>query len=210
MENEAWIETMDLSAPHDPRSRVAPTLDLARSPGASARTPAPTLWRSTGQWAVAAAVAALLMTLTFWLHGWIPVLSAFDLVVHETGHVVTVWAPPLLCSLAGSIAQVALPLVLVGYFWWRRDHFATIVLLAWAAESLNNVSVYLADAQAMELPLIGDDGSGAGHDWHNILGQLGWLEQTDQLAGAVRTASVVLFVAALGLALLAYARAQRI
>ena len=101
------------------------------------------------------------------------------------------WAPALLCSLAGSFLQVAAPLGLAGYFWWRRDWFAVLVLFAWAAESLNNVSVYIGDAQRMVLPLFGDDGSGAGHDWHNILGELGWLGATDQLANVVRTASVI-------------------
>ena len=60
-------------------------------------------------------------------------------------------------------------------------------MLAWAAESLNNVSVYIYDATRMVLPLLGDDGSGAGHDWHNILARLGLLEHTDGIAYTVRT-----------------------
>jgi hypothetical protein len=121
---------------------------------------------------------------------------------------VTAWAPPLLCSFAGSFFQVAVPLALAGYFWWRKDSFAVIVCGAWAAESLNNVSVYIADAQVMVLPLFNDDGSGSGHDWHNILGQLGWLNATDAIANAVRAASVCLFVVALGLAMLGFYRAR--
>jgi len=58
-------------------------------------------------------------------------------------------------------------------------------------------------------PLVGDDGSGAGHDWHNILGTLGWLESTDAIANAVRTASVILFIVAFGLAALGFMRARR-
>jgi len=52
----------------------------------------------------------------------------------------------------------------------------------------------------MALPLFGDDGSGAGHDWHNILGRLGLLESTDAVARVIQLGSVLLFVAALGLA----------
>jgi hypothetical protein len=37
----------------------------------------------------------------------------------------------------------------------------------------------------MVLPLFGDDGSGAGHDWHNVLGAFGLLQQIDVLAGLV-------------------------
>jgi hypothetical protein len=177
-----------------------------RPPDAAAR---PTLWRRTGQWIVAAALTGALAWLTFSTHGWITVISPFDLVVHEGGHVLFVWAPTLLMQMGGSIAQVALPLVFAACFWWRRDDFAVIVLLAWAAESLNNVSIYVADAQDMLLPLVGDDGSGAGHDWHNILGTLGRLESTDAIADAVRTASVLLFIVALGLVVLGFARARR-
>ena len=166
----------------------------------------PTLWNATLQWIVAALVTVALAWLTFSRDGWIPLLSGADLGIHESGHLLTFWAPPLLCSLAGSLLQVAAPLGLAAYFWHRRDRFAVILMIAWAAESLNNVSVYVADAQRMVLPLFGDDGSGAGHDWHNILSELGWLEHTDQLADLVRTGSVILFVVALGLAVLGFAR----
>ena len=158
---------------------------------------------------VAAAVTVLLAWLTYSRSGWIPILSAFDLGVHEFGHLLTGWAPALLCSFAGSFLQVAAPLALGGYFWWRRDSLAAILMIAWSAENLHNVSVYIADAQVMILPLFGDDGSGAGHDWHNILLQLNALEATDQLALAVRTGSVILFVVALGLAALGFSRARR-
>jgi hypothetical protein len=182
---------------------------LARLPRRPPAERQPTLWNTTLQWVVAAAVTAGLAAATFATGGWIPILSAFDLVVHEIGHVLFLWAPTLLMQMGGSITQVALPLALAAFFWWRRDSFAAIVLLAWAAESLHNVSVYVADAQDMLLPLVGDDGSGAGHDWHNILGALGWLESTDAIANAVRTASVLLFIVAAGLAVLCFARAQR-
>ena len=171
--------------------------------------PATTPWRRTWQWVVAAAVTVLLAWLTYSRGGWIPILSAFDLGVHEFGHLLTMWAPPLLCSLAGSILQVAAPLFLGGYFWWRRDSLAAILMVAWSAENLHNVSVYVADAQVMVLALFGDDGSGAGHDWHNILGALGWLEATDRIALVVKTGSVILFVVALGLAALGFVRARR-
>jgi hypothetical protein len=172
--------------------------------------PATTPWGLTWQWVVAAAVTVLLAWLTYSREGWIPILSAFDLGVHEFGHLLTFWAPPLLCSFAGSFLQVVAPLLLCAYFWWRRDQFAAILMVAWAAENLHNVSVYVADAQVMVLPLFGDDGSGAGHDWHNILLELNALEATDQLALVVKTGSVILFVVAVGLAALGWSRARRV
>jgi hypothetical protein len=190
-----------------PRAR-APRARLSVS-GRPEPRPATTSWGLTWQWVAAAAVTVLLAWLTYSRDGWIPILSAFDLGVHEFGHLLTFWAPPLLCSLAGSLLQVAGPLLLAGYFWWRRDQFAVILMVAWAAENLHNVSVYIADAQVMILPLFGDDGSGAGHDWRNILLELHALESTGQLALAVKTGSVILFVVALGLAALGFSRARR-
>jgi len=179
---------------------------LARRPPATVE---PTLWNTTVRWIVGAAVTVLLAWLTYSLGGWIPILSGFDLGVHEFGHLLTFWAPPLLCSLAGSLLQVAAPLGLAGYFWWRRDELAVILMVAWAGESLHNVSVYIGDAEVMVLPLFGDDGSGAGHDWHNILGQMGWLDATDPIANVVMTLSVILFVVAFGLAALGFVRSRR-
>lgn len=166
------------------------------------------LWARTLQWVVAAAFTVLLAWLTYSRGGWVPFLSGADLGVHEFGHLLTCWAPAMLCSFAGSFLQVAAPLGLGAYFWWRKDRFAVILCGAWAAENLNNVSVYIGDAQRMVLPLFGDDGSGAGHDWHNILRNLGWLHATDAIANAVRAASVCLFVVALGLAVLGFYRAH--
>jgi hypothetical protein len=171
--------------------------------------PATSSWARTWQWVVAAGVTILFAWLTYSRGGWIPVLSAFDLGVHEFGHLLTAWAPALLCSFAGSFLQVVAPLLLGAYFWWRRDHLAVILMVAWSAENLHNVSVYVADAQVMILPLFGDDGSGAGHDWHNILLALNALEATDQLALIVKTGSIILFVVALGLAALGFSRSRR-
>ena len=69
------------------------------------------------------------------------------------------------------------------------------------AESLNNGSVYVYDATRMVLPLFNDDGSGAGHDWHNILSELGLLGLDRPLAYLVRALLVALFALAIGLVL---------
>jgi hypothetical protein len=138
--------------------------------------------------------------LSFTRNGWVPFLSGVDLGVHEFGHMLLGWAPSLAVALAGSAVQVAAPAALAGYFWWRRDRLAVVLMVAWLGMSLNNVAVYVRDATRMELPLFGDDGSGAGHDWRNILGELGWLEHAEALAGLVRAASVLAFLAALALA----------
>ena len=57
----------------------------------------PTLWHTTIQWVAAALVTVLLMYLTYTDDGWVWLLSYFDLGVHEFGHLLTFWAPALLC-----------------------------------------------------------------------------------------------------------------
>ena len=167
------------------------------------------LWNTTLQWVVAGLITLTLAWFTYTNDGWVPLLSYFDLGVHEFGHLLTFWAPELIVWPAGSFLQVAGPLALAGYFYRRGDRFAVIVVIAWAAESLNNVSVYIYDATRMVLPLFGDDGSGAGHDWHNILTRLDLLGSTDGLAHFVRFLSVLLFLIALGLAAWWFAEARR-
>jgi len=167
------------------------------------------LWNTTLQWVVAALITLMLAWFTYANDGWVPLLSYFDLGVHEFGHLLTIWAPELIVWPAGSFLQVAGPLALSYYFYRRGDRFAVVVVIAWAAESLNNVSVYMYDATRMVLPLFGDDGSGAGHDWHNILTRLDLLGSTDGLAHFVRFLSVLLFVFALGLAVWWFTEARR-
>jgi hypothetical protein len=166
-------------------------------------------WDLTVKWLLAAALAGLLAYLTYSRGGWIPLLSDADLAIHEFGHRLTFWAPAIVCQLAGSFLQVAAPLGLGGYFLWRRDRFAVILMIAWAAESLNNVSVYMYDATRMVLSLFNDDGSGSGHDWHNIFSETGLLGHTDFIAYFTRGLSMALFAAAVGLAAWGFLRARR-
>jgi hypothetical protein len=192
-----------------PAGPKPPDADAVLAAALRAEAPSRGVWKTTAQWVAAATITLLLAWLTYSHDGWIPFLSGVDLAIHEFGHLLTFWAPALLCSFAGSFLQVAAPLGLAAYFWWRKDRFAVIVCGAWAAESLNNVSVYVGDAQRMILPLFGDDGSGAGHDWHNILRDVGLLGETQQIAAVVRAASVLLFAIAIGLALWGCIRARR-
>jgi hypothetical protein len=166
-------------------------------------------WKLTFQWVVAAIATFLLAWLTYSREGWIPWLSNVDLGIHELGHMLALWLPELLIQGAGSFLQVAVPVAFAIYFWWRQDRLAVILMIAWAAESLNNVSVYMYDATRMVLPLLGDDGSGSGHDWHNIFQRLGLLEHTDGIAYTVFGISIGLFAAAFGLTVWWCVKAQR-
>lgn len=120
-------------------------------------------------------------------------LDNVDLAIHETGHLVFSPFGEFLTALGGTLLQLIFPTAFVWYFQRRGDRFAAGVASWWLAQNCWNIAVYVQDAQAQELPLVG----GGEHDWAYLLGELGWLGQ-DQLVGqVVRVAGIVLFIVAM-------------
>lgn len=150
-------------------------------------------------WAAALAACVVLAWIAFVRADRVPLLSAADLGFHELGHMLFMWAPEGLYTFAGSGTQVAVPLGLAAYFGFaRRDRLAAALMLAWAATSAQNVSVYIADAPYERLELIGGY-----HDWAFLLA--GSLGSAAPLAHAVWTFGLLLALAALGLCVAALA-----
>ena len=153
-------------------------------------------------------------------YGEVPILSGIDLAIHEFGHVLFMpFGIPVLGEtmviLGGSLTQVALPLIFVGYFLWgpkpHRDAHAAMVCLWWAAINVLSVAIYTADARARELMLI----SGAtgqeddGHDWYNLLSQWGVLNRDTVYAGRMRAVAWLMFATSIGVGLWAAIRSQK-
>ena len=116
-----------------------------------------------------------------------------NLPIHETGHLVFGAFGELVTALGGTLFQLIVPSVFLGYFLKRRDQFAASVALWWVAENLWNIAVYVADAQEQALPLVG----GGEHDWAFILAELDVLQQDARIAAMVRFAGTLLFVVAI-------------
>jgi hypothetical protein len=147
-------------------------------------------WRAIS----AAAACAALGALAFGRDARVPLLGWIDLCVHEFGHVATALAPPLVTAVAGSAAQVALPLALAAAFWRvRREPLSAMVCLAWAGTSAHDAAAYVQDAPYEHLELIGGT-----HDWAYALGPQGLdaLGSAGAIAGAVRGAGFLMVVAA--------------
>jgi hypothetical protein len=83
--------------------------------------------------------------------------------------------------LGGSLFQILVPCGFFGYFWLRKEWFASSVMLFWIADNIINVSVYMKDASEMKLPL---PVAGSIHDWNWIFGYLGLLSSA-KLIGTV-------------------------
>lgn len=89
--------------------------------------------------------------------------------------------------------QLIVPMAFGGYFLRRGDRHAATVALWWVAQNLWNISVYIADARAQELPLVG----GGEHDWAYLLDHLDLLAKDVAIGRAVHLLGVVLYVMSL-------------
>lgn len=139
----------------------------------------------------------------------VPLLVYADLGFHELGHLIGyITRPPeWMIAIAGTVMQVAVPLgAAAALFVWRRDPMGATVCLAWAATSLRNGAVYVADAPYERLQLIGGE-----HDWAFLLGEH-WnaLHRADDIASGMRFAGwALLFAGAAVVALRLESRLDR-
>jgi hypothetical protein len=109
-------------------------------------------------------------------------LDRVDLVFHEAGHLIFGFFGEFIGMLGGSLMQVLIPFVVTGYFILNNQRWSGMVTLFWVGQSLFNVSVYVKDARAQTLPLLG--GEDVIHDWNWLLGTLHLL-RWDQAIGAL-------------------------
>ncbi len=119
-------------------------------------------------------------------YGW---LDSLDVAIHEVGHPLFGLFGEFIGMLGGTLMQLLIPALFVWDFRRRGDRHAATVALWWVAQNLWNISVYIKDARAEELPLVG----GGEHDWTYLLGRLGLLDQDQLVGGAVYVAGLLLF-----------------
>jgi hypothetical protein len=104
-----------------------------------------------------------------------PLLHGSLLIFHEAGHVLFMPFGEFTMVLGGSLFQLMVPAFFVAYFALRRDWYAAAFASLYLAASFAGVAVYIADARAGELPLLG--GERSNHDWTFLLIELEMLEQ---------------------------------
>ena len=121
-------------------------------------------------------------------------LDDVNLAIHEAGHVFFQPLGDTLGVLGGSLFQVIVPLLFVAYFLRRQDLFAGSVVAAWVGASLGNVALYIGDARAQDLPLLG--GENVIHDWWYLLTEWDLLHRDTTIAGWLRLASAATFLGA--------------
>ena len=148
-------------------------------------------WSTTWRYVVGLVACLALLVLTIRRQP-VPLLWRVDLGIHELGHFVTYWLPDLGTALMGSVFQVLAPMGLATYFLFhQKDLLGSGLCAAWAGTSLQQVSVYVADAPYQALPLLGGE-----HDWAFILGPAGLdaLDAAPGIALALRAVGILLIL----------------
>jgi hypothetical protein len=150
-------------------------------------------WRAWGRYLGTAIIGAAITFVAFGTSRPVPMLDWFDLGVHEVAHLLAMPLPDMAMFMAGSVAQVAFPVAMAIYFYAARgDRAAAGFCMAWAGTSAWDVSVYIADAPAQALPLLG----GGTHDWAAILGPEGFnaMARSGVVASSVKWAGLGLAI----------------
>jgi hypothetical protein len=125
-------------------------------------------------------------------------LDLVDLPVHETGHLLFRPFGEFMMIAGGSLFQIIVPAVFVGYFWWHEKYYSAAIVLFWVGQSILNVFFYANDAQVMQLVLTsGMTGSeGSFHDWNYLLTGTGLLNSTKTVANLIRLLGTLTIIAA--------------
>lgn len=148
-------------------------------------------------------VFAALLSLYFLSIAYAPMSGSFldmvDLPVHETGHLLFRPFGEFMMIAGGSLFQIIMPAVFVGYFVWHEKYYSAAIVLLWVGQSILNVFVYAADAVVMQLVLTsGMTGSeGSFHDWNYLLTRTGLINSTKTIAGLIRLFGTLTIVAAI-------------
>jgi hypothetical protein len=127
-------------------------------------------------------------------------IDGANLLFHEAGHVFFGFFGQVLGILGGTLGQLFFPIVCIVYFYRQQKKFEAAVCGIWLGESMMYMAVYMGDARAQALPLVGN--GHRIHDWHFLLGHWGLLNSAGTLASFAHGVASVLVVVSLGLTFL--------
>jgi len=94
-----------------------------------------------------------------------------NLFIHEAGHPLFSPFGYTMTILGGTLAELIAPFACCCFFFIKRETTGVAFCGFWFFENFLYIGTYMADARALELPLVG---SGE-HDWNILFGQWGWL-----------------------------------
>jgi hypothetical protein len=142
----------------------------------------------------------LALTLVLGVYGWHLArtpgryrwLDSLDLAIHEAGHLLFAFGGEFLAILGGTLLQLFIPVAFFVALRRQGDPHGATVPLWWLGQNCLNIAVYIKDARAQELPLVG----GGEHDWALLLEGLDLLDRDLAIGRAVAAAGLILFLVA--------------
>jgi len=132
---------------------------------------------------------------------WTP-FSGINLPIHEAGHLLfRGFGEGFLHVAGGTLLQLFAPLASAVVFLRQRDYFAIAFSLGWLSTNLIGTGVYMADAQALQLPLVTAEGDGGDitHDWEYLFSRIGLLRHCEAVGWLTRQAGNLVMLAGLTL-----------
>jgi hypothetical protein len=117
------------------------------------------------------------------------ILDYLNLPLHAFGHILFSLFGQVISLLGGTIVQLLVPLALLLYFLVRKLYFAAGVGLFWLGDNLIITGVYMQDARAQTIHLLGEKI----HDWNFLFLHMGILPD-DLLIGEFFSALGILFL----------------
>lgn len=113
-------------------------------------------------------------------------IHGVNLIFHEAGHVIFMPFGEFMTILGGSLFQCLLPFLLMIVFLRQENQswLGAIFCLWWTGQNMTDVALYISDASARSLPLIGGMSEEA-HDWGNLLTMTNMLHYDHTFANMV-------------------------
>jgi len=127
-------------------------------------------------------------------------LHGVNLIFHEAGHIIFMILGQFMGILGGSLTQILIPAGISSYFFVHRQNYSGALTLCWVGENFWDVSIYIKDAQAMGLPLLG--GEGVIHDWNWLLETLHLLRYDQPIGNLTYWLGSGIYISAIVLAIL--------
>ena len=124
-------------------------------------------------------------------------LSGVTFGAHEFGHIAFAPFGETLGVAGGSVMQLLVPLGAAALLGSRRDWTGVAFAACWLAISMIDLARYVADARALELPLVSMSPDGGDHDWNWLLDRAGLLAYDLRIAGVIRRSAAILLLVSL-------------
>jgi hypothetical protein len=120
-------------------------------------------------------------------------LDHVNLPFHEFGHLFFGIFGETIGIWGGTLMQLIIPFGILVYFLIRKETAGVFFCAFWFGENLLNIAVYVNDARALALPLVG----GGDHDWNIILGRMNMLRHDHYIAAVLRALGWLIMLASI-------------